>query len=192
LTANAQRHIFIKLWDKSEAEGTRNTATSETPVPLAVIVTDSTQIKQTTIKTKMEFNQDNKVIQLCTKGMELEGQGNPEDASNHFKEAWSLATTNFEKFTAAHYVARHQINISDKLQWDEEALKYALQIDDEAVKGTLPSLYLNIGKCHEDLNDFRNAKSNYEVAFSFTHFLPDNGYGNMIKTGIINGLDRVR
>jgi tetratricopeptide (TPR) repeat protein len=139
----------------------------------------------------MEFNHHNKVIQLCIKGMELEGEGNPEDASNHFKEAWSLAKTNFEKFTAAHYVARHQINTSDKLQWDEEALKYALQIDDQAVKETLPSLYLNIGKCHEDLNDFANAKSNYLLAFTFTNFLPDNGYGNMIKTGIINGLDRV-
>ena len=140
----------------------------------------------------MEFNQDNKIIQLCTKGMELEGQGKPEEASNHFKEAWNLATTDFEKFTAAHYVARHQVNISDKLIWDEEALKYALQIDDETVKGTLPSLYLNIGKCYEDLSDFESAKRNYQAAFSFTNFLPHNGYGNMIKTGINNGLNRVR
>ncbi|MEP6683643.1 MAG: rRNA adenine methyltransferase [Parafilimonas sp.] len=140
----------------------------------------------------MEFNQDNKVIQLCAKGMELEGLGKPEDASNLFKEAWNLATTDFEKFTAAHYAARHQINISDKLIWDEKALKYALQIDDETVKATLPSLYLNIGKCYEDLSDFENAKSNYQAAFSFTNFLPDNGYGNMIKTGITNGLDRVK
>ena len=140
----------------------------------------------------MEFNQDNKVIQLCAKGMELEGHGQTADASNLFNEAWDIATTDFEKFTAAHYVARHQKNISDKLKWDEEALKYALQIDDEAVKGTLSSLYLNIGKCYEDMNDFENAKSNYQAAFSFTNFLPDNGYGNMIKTGINNGLDRVK
>lgn len=140
----------------------------------------------------MEFNQDNKVIQLCAKGMELEGQGQPADASHLFNEAWNLATTDFEKFTAAHYVARHQPNILDKLTWDKKALKYALQIDDETVKGTLPSLYLNIGKCYEDLSDFENAKSNYEKAFSFTKFLPENGYGNMIKAGIANGLDRVK
>ena len=140
----------------------------------------------------MEFNQDNKVIQLCAKGMELEGHGKPADASSLFNEAWRLATTDFEKFTAAHYVARHQQYISDKLKWDEEALKYALQIDDETVKVTLPSLYLNIGKCYEDLDDFENAKSNYQAAFSFTNFLPDNGYGNMIKTGINNGLARVK
>ncbi|MEO8109604.1 MAG: tetratricopeptide repeat protein [Ginsengibacter sp.] len=140
----------------------------------------------------MEFNQDNKVIQLCAKGMELEGHGRPADASNLFNEAWNLATTDFEKFAASHYVARHQINILDKLKWDKKALKYALKIDNETVKGTLPSLYLNIGKCYEDLGDFENAKSNYQAAFSFTNFLADNGYGNMIKTGINNGLDRVK
>ncbi len=29
-------------------------------------------------------------------------------------------------------------------------------------------------------------------AFSFTIFLPDNGYGNMIKAGILNGLNRIK
>lgn len=140
----------------------------------------------------MEFNQDSKVVQLCAKGMELEGQGKPEEAGNLFKEAWSLATTDFEKFTAAHYVARHQTNISDKLTWDEKALNHALQIEDETVKATLPSLYLNIGKCYEDMSDFKNAKNNYKAAFSFTDFLPDDGYGNMIKAGIANGLERVK
>jgi tetratricopeptide (TPR) repeat protein len=139
----------------------------------------------------MEFDQDNKVIQLCIQGMELEGRGQAADANNLFNQAWNIATTDFEKFTAAHYVARHQTNIPDKLKWDEEALKYALCIEDETVKGALPSLYLNIGKCYEDLSDFENAKSNYQAAASFTVSLPDDGYGNMIKAGIKNGLERV-
>lgn len=139
----------------------------------------------------MEFTQDNKIVQLCAKGMELEGQGQLTDASNLFDEAWDIATTDFEKFMAAHYVARYQKSISDKLKWDETALQHALHTDDESVKGTLPSLYLNIGKCYEDLNDFDNAKNNYQAAFTFTSFLPDDGYGNMIKAGITNGLDRV-
>ena len=140
----------------------------------------------------MEFSQDNKVIQLCAKGMELEGNGKPEDASDLFNEAWNTAATDFEKFTAAHYVARHQKNTLDKLKWDEEALMYALRIDDEFIKGTLPSLYLNIGKCYEELNDLENAKSNYRAAFSFKNFLPDNGYGAMIKAGITKGLERLK
>lgn len=140
----------------------------------------------------MEFNQDNKVIQLCAKGMELEGQGKLTEASNLFDEAWNMATTDFEKFTAAHYVARDQKSVSDKLKWDQTALKYALDVGDETTKATLPSLYLNIGKCYEDLNDLENAKSNYQSAFSFATYLPDDGYGNMIKAGISKGLDRIK
>lgn len=140
----------------------------------------------------MEFNQDNKVIQLCTKGMEMEGRGQATEANNLFIEAWNLATTDVEKFTAAHYVARHQKSISDKLKWDQTALQHALQIDDKTIKETLPSLYLNIGKCYEDLDDFDNAKINYQAAFSFINFLSDNGYGNMIKTGIRNALERLQ
>jgi len=138
----------------------------------------------------MEFNQDNRVVQLCAAGMELEGQGKLAEASIHFEEAWGVATTNFEKFTAAHYVARHQKNIACKLKWDKIALSHALNINDENIKETLPSLYLNIGKCYEDLNDLDNAKSNYQAAFSYAVFLPNNGYGNMIKAGIEKGLDR--
>jgi rifampin ADP-ribosylating transferase len=140
----------------------------------------------------MEFDRDNKVIKLCAKGMQLEGEGKPANAGVLFTEAWNLATTDFEKFTAAHYVARHQKSIADKLKWDELALQYALGIDDETVKGTLPSLYLNIGKCYEDLDDFRNAKSNYQAASSFVSYLPDDGYGKMIEAGITNGLERIK
>src|SRR6478736_6341972 len=140
----------------------------------------------------MEFNQDNKVIQLCAQGMDMEGQGRLMEAVDLFNEAWSAATNDFEKFTAAHYVARHQKNIHDKLKWDETALKHALNINDETIKETLPSLYLNIGKCYEDLDDLDNAKNNYQAAFSYISFLPDNGYGNMIRAGITNGLDRIK
>ena len=52
------------------------------------------------------------------------------------------------------------------------------------LRESFPSLYLNIAKCYEDLNDLDNAKKNYELALSFTNVLPDNGYGNMIKGGI--------
>lgn len=140
----------------------------------------------------MEFNPDNKIVQLCTKGIELEGQGELAEASNFFNQAWHEATNDFEKFTAAHYVARHQKSISDKLKWDEIALKYALNINDKTVRSALPSLYLNIGKCYEDLNDFDNAKKHYHIALSFIHFLPVNGYGEMIKRGINSGVERIR
>jgi rifampin ADP-ribosylating transferase len=123
--------------------------------------------------------------------MELEGQARPAEAAQVFAEAWEMATTDLEKFTAAHYVARHQNSVSDKLKWDETALHHALNMRDTAMKGVLPSLYLNVGKGYEDLNDWHNAQNNYQAALSCMHFLPDDGYGNMIKAGIRNGLDRI-
>ena len=139
----------------------------------------------------MEFNPDNKVVQLCAKGMEQEGSGQPDEAARLFDEAWALASDDFEKFTAAHYVARHQKSDFNKLLWNLKALQHALNIEDEGIKATLPSLYLNIGKCFEDLDDVANAKLYYQAALSFTGFLPNDGYGNMIKSGIDRGLERV-
>ena len=139
----------------------------------------------------MEFDPNNNVVKLCAQGMSLEGQGKLEEASKVFTKAWNDATSNFEKFTAAHYVARHQASIADKLKWDETALQLALKIDDNTVKGVFPSLYLNIAKCYEDLGNFGKAKENYQLALSVTTSLTDDGYGNMIKGGILNGLERV-
>ena len=124
---------------------------------------------------EMEFNPSNNVIKLCVQGMDMEGKGKPDEASRLFLQAWNEATNDFEKFTAAHFVARHQENSSDKLKWHETALQFALEINDDAVKAAFPSLYSNIAKCYEDLNDLDNAKKNYELAMSFTDEPSDNG-----------------
>jgi rifampin ADP-ribosylating transferase len=141
---------------------------------------------------KMQFDSDNKIVKLCAEGMALEGQGKKTEALELFQQAWNAATNDFEKFTSAHYVARHQESIADKLKWDETALLLALKFDDAKVKASYPSLYLNVAKCYEDLLDLEQARKNYELALSYSMLLPDNGYGNMIKGGIINGMERVK
>ena len=138
----------------------------------------------------MHFDPDNKINQLCAKGMELEAQ-QPAESKALFLQAWNEATTDVEKFTAAHYVARHQSSTEDKLQWDKTALELALKINDNSMVATYPSLYLNIAKCYEDLNEFDNAQMNYEAALSYAEKLPLDGYGQMITSGIKNGLGRV-
>ena len=137
----------------------------------------------------MQFDTNNKIIQLCAKGMELEAK-QPHEAKVLFLQAWNEAANDFEKFTAGHYVARHQTSAKDKLEWDKIALEYALKINDDDMKATYPSLYLNIAKCYEDLQDVENARKNYEAALSYTNNLPDDGYGQMLKAGINNGLER--
>ncbi|MGC3944683.1 MAG: rRNA adenine methyltransferase [Chryseolinea sp.] len=139
----------------------------------------------------MQFDPNNPVFKLCAQGMDFEGIGNPEEASKLFIQAWAEASNDLEKLTAAHYVARHQQDAADKLRWDEVALHLALNINSHDVKGLYPSLYLNVGKGYEDLGDVVNARRNYETAHSFVSFLPDDGYGNMIKGGIGNGLRRL-
>ncbi|UOE49529.1 hypothetical protein MTO98_00400 [Mucilaginibacter sp. SMC90] len=140
----------------------------------------------------MQFDPENHVNKLCAQGMLLEGEAKRDEAAALFHQAWNEATNALEKLIAAHYVARHQQSVADKLKWDETALKFAFEIEGQEIKGVYPSLYLNIAKCHEDLEDFDKARENYQSALSYTSFLPDDGYGNMIKAGINNGIERVQ
>ena len=123
----------------------------------------------------MEFNPNNNVIKLCLQGMTMEENGKPEEASRIFLQAWNEATNDFEKFTAAYYVARHQENVPDKLKWLETALQFALKINNDSVNGAFPSLYSNIAKCYEELGDIDNAKKNNELAMSFKDKPSDKG-----------------
>jgi rifampin ADP-ribosylating transferase len=123
----------------------------------------------------MEFDPRNNVIALCVQGMGMEDKGKPEEASRLFLQAWNEATNDFEKFTAAYYVARHQATVRDKLQWLETSLRFALKINDVTVKAAFPALYSKIAKCYEESNDLDNAKTNYELADSFKGDRPDNG-----------------
>ncbi len=123
----------------------------------------------------MEFNPHNNIVQRCLQGMGMEEKGKLEEASQLFLQAWNEATNDLEKFLASHYVARHQKNNSDKLEWLETALQFALKINNETVKSAFPALYLNIAKCYEDLSDVENAKKNYELATSFKDQPSDKG-----------------
>lgn len=123
----------------------------------------------------MEFSPNNNIIQLCLQGMDMEEKSKPEEAGKIFLQAWSEATNDFEKFMAAYYVARHQKNITNKLEWFQTALQFALKINNNTVQGVFPSLYSNITKCYEDLGDPDNAKKNHELAISFKKNFTDNG-----------------
>jgi rifampin ADP-ribosylating transferase len=139
----------------------------------------------------MHFDPENEVVSLCAQGMEMEGKKNLKDASRLYSLAWELATTDTEKFVAAHYMARIQETVADKLGWDQTALAFALKIKEVGIESVLPSLYLNIAKCFEDLGDTDIAIKNYQLAISYTGSLPDNSYGQLIKDGIEAGLQRM-
>jgi hypothetical protein len=123
----------------------------------------------------MEFDPRNNVIGLCVQGMVNEERGDAEKAGRLFLQAWNEATDPFEKFLAAHFVARHQDDVRDRLKWNETALQFALEVNDEASRSALPSLYSNIANCYEELGDEDTARQNRETANSFSSQPSDEG-----------------
>ena len=107
--------------------------------------------------------------------MSLEEKNQTEEAGKIFLQAWNEAKYDFEKFISAHYLARYQQNVSDKLKWLETALQFALKINDDSVNSAFPSLYSNIARCYEDLNEPDKAKKNHELATSFNYKPTDKG-----------------
>jgi len=123
----------------------------------------------------MEFSPFNNVVKLCLQGMEMEEKSKPDEAGKLFLKAWNEATNDFERFLAAHYVARHQKTVSDKLHWLATTLQFALVVDDDSVKSCFPALYSNIAKCYADLNNAETAKQNADLAISYTYNPSDKG-----------------
>lgn len=123
----------------------------------------------------MEFSPNNTVVKLCIQGMDKEERGKSDEALQLFCQAWNEATNDFEKFTAAYYVARHQKNISDKLKWYKDALQHALNINSRTINAALASLYSNIAKCYEELKDPELAKKNELLSASLSEKIYDEG-----------------
>src|SRR5690348_6284045 len=115
----------------------------------------------------MNFSPANGIVKLCLQSMESEAKGKVEEATSIALQAWNEATNDFEKFLAAHFLARYEKSIPEKLKWLETALQYASNVDDDTVKSAFPSLYSKIASCYEDLGDVDNAKKNYELSISF-------------------------
>ncbi|WP_295794464.1 hypothetical protein [Mucilaginibacter sp.] len=138
----------------------------------------------------MQFDPNNKVVKLCAEGMQAEAEGKIEDAHSLFQQAWDIATDDFEAFTAAHYLARNQQDPNDVLKWNLEALNRANKIKGEEMGSHYSSLYLNIGKSYENLDDMKSANENYALAADCSSSLPPGKYSDMIRMGIAGGLQR--
>lgn len=116
--------------------------------------------------------------------MEFEGSGRFDDAARAFLNAWSQSTDDFERCIAAHYVARHQEHPADTLRWNQRSLDHANAVPHDRVREFYPSLYLNMGKAHEDLGNREDAKRFYGMAASAMDAVPEGRYRNTVRTAL--------
>jgi tetratricopeptide (TPR) repeat protein len=127
---------------------------------------------------------NNPVVKLCAEGMRAEGEGRYADARNLFQQAWAARQDDFDACVAAHYLARLQDSLEDARRWNQEAVDRADAVGDDRVRDFYPSLYLNLGKSHEDLGDQTTARAYYQLAADRAEELPDGPYTELVQKGI--------
>jgi rifampin ADP-ribosylating transferase len=107
--------------------------------------------------------------------MEREDRAEHEEAKHLFAQAWDRAADDFERFLAAHFLARRQADAAGRLQWLQTALQLALEVNAESVAPAFPSLYSSIARCQEELGDEAGAERNRELAVSADRAPSDRG-----------------
>lgn len=139
----------------------------------------------------MQFDPQNAVVQLCHEGIKAEGFGHPDSARDYYRQAWDLSSNDFEKFTAAHYMARNQEDTEEELRWNLLALQHADAVNNDQMKPYYPSLHLNIARSYESLGNLAKAADHYQQAAHYIPYLSQDGYGKMIASGIRAALQRI-
>ena len=148
----------------------------------------------------MHLDPDNQVVRLCVAAMQAEAENNFAEARALVEQAWAARQSDLDACIAAHYCARHQDTFERILHWNETALRYAeavsrTALDDGTTEGKgainafYPSLYLNLGKSHEDLGDPNTARHYYQLAQEHLQLLAGE-YGEVVCRGVAAGLQR--
>jgi rifampin ADP-ribosylating transferase len=125
--------------------------------------------------TNLEFSPDNHIVQLCLRGMAMEGQGKLEEAADVFQQAWQEGRNDFEKFIVAYFVARQQKDVADQLKWLQTAVYCAEQINNVATRSALPLLYSNLAVCFAAMGNQTEANKCTESAAIYRGQPDDNG-----------------
>lgn len=139
----------------------------------------------------MQLDPENPVVALCVEGMQAEAAGELDVAREYFQQAWDARLDDVDACVAAHYVARQQTSADDVLLWNRRALHHAEAAGRERLAGFYPSLYLNMGWSHEQLDQPREARHWYVLAAGALEELGDDAYGDVVRDGVLRGLQRL-
>ena len=131
------------------------------------------------------------------RGTELGQRGEREAARAVFAAVWQQiggeAGDPLHRCALAHSMADVQEDMKEELVWDLRALAAADLIADSRVSQTgvttpaaafYPSLHLNLAECYRKLGELDAARDHLHRGQNAVGALPDDGYGEMIRTGL--------
>lgn len=122
--------------------------------------------------------------------------GEREEARQLFADIWKEFSPDADplhRCTLAHYMADLQDDPHEELAWDLRALEAADQVTEErarqyhsalSVRGFYPSLHLNLAEGYRKVGDLARAREHVARARASAEALEQDGYGQMIRTGI--------
>lgn len=140
----------------------------------------------------MSIDPSNSVAAAIGRGVIAETAGDSEGARAAYDEAWRMASDDFERCLAAHYVPRTIDNPHEKLRWNEEALRFADAVGDERVAGFYPSLRASVGICLLALGDVPGAIRAFEAALRSIDDVPESDYRSGLTAMIEERLAEAR
>jgi tetratricopeptide (TPR) repeat protein len=124
----------------------------------------------------------NPVVALCAAGMAIEGD--VPAARRLFEQAWELRRDDYDASIAAHFLARHQTSVEDRLAWNLLAARHAELIEDGRAGQLKPSLYLNLADAYLAVGDSVEARATIGRAAKSLEDLAPDGYRDFVKKGI--------
>lgn len=139
----------------------------------------------------MAVDAENKIVKLCAEGIAAEMEGDVLAAMKCYNRAWEEKSSDYEACIAAHYLARLQDGAEAMLYWNEMALQCAKNVAHELVAAFYPSLYLNVGKCYEDMGEHRKALDYYYSGVDTTGELPDDRLGNITRAALLQHIQNI-
>ena len=122
--------------------------------------------------------------------------GNIDAARTRLLELWDeigVAGDPLHRCSLAHYLADLHDDPAQSLMWDVRALDAAASLTDRRaqehhaslqVAGFYPSLYLNLADDFRCLGSFDAARDRLAAARQHSSALPDDAYGNLIRTAV--------
>jgi hypothetical protein len=129
----------------------------------------------------------NPVVALCAAGMAIEGDVTA--ARRLFEQAWEVRRDDYDASIAAHFLARHQTTVEDRLAWNIRAARHAEVVADDRARELKSSLYLNLADAYLAVGDSAEARVAIGHAVKSLEDLPLEGYRAFVKRGI-DGLVR--